>query len=39
MNKTLAVVAATGFLVAGCGGDDNGPSGPRAVQDRGSRRR
>ncbi len=33
MNKTLAVFAAIGVLLAGCGGDDNGPSGPRAVQE------
>jgi len=33
MNKTLAVVAATGLLMAACGGDDNAPSGPRFVQE------
>jgi hypothetical protein len=32
MNKTFAVFAGIGCLVAGCGGDDNGPSGPRVLQ-------
>ncbi len=32
MNRTLLVFATTGLLVAGCGGGDDEPSGPRVVQ-------
>jgi YVTN family beta-propeller protein len=33
MNKTLAGIAAAGLVLAGCGGGDDQPSGPRFVQE------
>jgi hypothetical protein len=32
MDKTLIALAATGLMLTACGGSDNGPSGPRFVQ-------